>query len=176
MPVRRTDRVEDLAAWLLVSLGMLAALGAALVGHAAYGAALDRGHAGGATAVRAVLLADAAPAPGGAEWVLQRVPMVWTDEDGTEHTVEAAVRAPLPAGSEITIWLDGRGQAVSSPPGRPAEAVAFGAGAGLTAVALAWALLGMLWCLVRRVTGRRNAAAWAREWAQVEPMWSGRVR
>jgi hypothetical protein len=28
---------------------------------------------------------------------------------------------------------------------------------------------------VRAATARHNAAAWAREWALVEPTWSGRV-
>jgi hypothetical protein len=33
-----------------------------------------------------------------------------------------------------------------------------------------------LWCGVRRAVERRNAAAWAREWARVEPQWSRGVR
>ena len=60
-PRRRTDRVEDLVAWLLTTLGLLAVLGSLLVGHAAHQAALGRASAAGP--VRAVLLADAPPPP-----------------------------------------------------------------------------------------------------------------
>jgi hypothetical protein len=36
-------------------------------------------------------------------------------------------------------------------------------------------VLVLLWTGVRALTAHRNAAAWAREWALVEPGWSGRV-
>ena len=68
LPRRRTDRVEDLVAWLLTTLGLFAVLGSLLVGHAAHQAA--HGRAGAASPVRAVLLADAPPPPA----VDQRVP------------------------------------------------------------------------------------------------------
>jgi hypothetical protein len=54
---RRTDRLEDLVAWALMSLGLFAVLGSVLLGHAAYDAALGRGAP--PSPVRAVLLADA---------------------------------------------------------------------------------------------------------------------
>jgi len=38
-----------------------------------------------------------------------------------------------------------------------------------------WAVLALVWTTVRAATARRNATAWAREWAVVEPDWSGRV-
>ena len=63
LPRRRTDRVEDLVAWLLTTLGLFAVLGSLLVGHAAHQAA--HGNAGAASPVRAVLLADAPPRSGG---------------------------------------------------------------------------------------------------------------
>jgi hypothetical protein len=176
---RTTDRVEDLVAWLLVSLGLLAAFGAVLVGHAAYGTVLIGGPAGHVTAVRAVLLADAPPAPNGtpqAPSVRQSVPAVWTAADGAERTVELVVDAPLPAGTEVTAWVDRQGQVVTRPAGQPSEAAAFGIGAALALVALAWTLLGVTWREARRIVARRNAAAWAREWALVEPVWSGQVR
>ena len=44
-PRRRTDRVEDLVAWLVTTLGLLAVLGSLLVGHAAHQAALGRASA-----------------------------------------------------------------------------------------------------------------------------------
>ena len=67
---RRTDRVEDLVAWLLTTLGLFAVLGSLLAGHAAHQAAHG--------------LADATPPPA----VDQRVPsprlraaVAWTGPD-----------------------------------------------------------------------------------------------
>jgi hypothetical protein len=171
--VRPTDRLEDLVAWLLMSLALLAALGAVIVGHSVHDASVAGRTASHATAVRTVLLADVpavstdAPSP-------RSVPAVWTDADGAEHTVELLMTAPLPAGTEITAWVDRRGQVVMPPSEQPVEAAALGVGAGLAVVALAWTLLAAAWTRVRRSTTRRNAAAWAREWALVEPEWSRR--
>lgn len=179
LPVRGTDRVEDLTAWLLVSLGLLAAIGAVLVGRAAHDAALDPAQADGPMAVQAVLLADVPPAPTAGQPAaspLPRVPVAWTAADGVERTGELMLRAPLPAGTAVSAWLDGEGRLSAGPPQRTSEAVAFGVGVGLTAGGLAWAVLTLLWSAVCRRTTARNAAAWAREWARVEPVWSRRVR
>jgi hypothetical protein len=46
---------------------------------------------------------------------------------------------------------------------------------GVAVVLAGWAVLALLWAAVRAATARRNAAAWAREWALVEPTWSGRA-
>jgi hypothetical protein len=179
VPARPTDRMEDLLAWLLVSLGMLAALGAVLVGVAAHRAALIPGELGDARPVRAVLLADAPPAPAVAQPMRSPVPPVpvsWTSADGTEQTGELAVSSPLTAGTAVMAWLDREGRLTPTPPQHSSEAVAFGVGAALTAAALAWALLAAAWSAVRRVTAGRNDAAWTREWARVEPVWSRQVR
>jgi hypothetical protein len=171
--------MEDLVAWLLVSLGMLAALGAVLVGVAAHRVALRPGELGDVTPVRVVLLADVPPAPTAAQPMplsLPRVPVSWTSPDGTEQTGELAVRSPLPAGAAITAWLDREGRLAPAPPQHSSEAVAFGVGAALTAAAVAWALLSAVWSAVRRTVTARNDAAWTREWARVEPVWSRQVR
>jgi hypothetical protein len=178
LPVRSTDSVEDLTAWLLVSLGLLAALGAVLLGRAAHDAALSPGRLGGPTPVRAVLLADVPRAPSSAQPTaspLPRVPVEWTAVDGTEETGELVLRAPMPAGAAVDAWVDREGRLTATPPPRTAEAIAFGVGAGLAAGALAWGLLVLAWSGVCRLTAARNDAAWAREWERVEPMWSRRV-
>jgi hypothetical protein len=174
-PVRRTDRLEDLVAWLMMSLGLLALLGAVVVGRAAHTAALGPDGVGAAAPIRAELLADAPPESGGpapTPWV----PVAWTAADGTEETGEIAVRGPMRAGTTVAAWVDRHGRVTTTPPRHTSEAVAFGVGAGLTTAALAWALLGLTWTSLCRVTASRNDAAWAREWATVEPVWSGRER
>jgi hypothetical protein len=178
LPTRRTDRLEDLVAWLLVSLGLLAGLGAVLVGAAAHRAALDPGRLGDARPVSVVLLADVPPAPAATERFpspLPRVPVSWTGVDGVEQTGELGLRAPLAAGDEVTAWLDRDGRLTATPPQHPSEAVALGVGAALTTAATAWALLNGMWVGVRRATAARNDAAWTREWTRVEPVWSRQV-
>jgi len=169
---RRTDHVEDLVAWLLTSLGLLALLGSVLVGHAAHQAALGR--AAAASPVRAVLLTDTPPPPRAD----QRIPIprpyaraAWTDADGVRRVVMVAVPASRTAGSAVTLWVNPAGRVVADPAERSAEAWAFRISAGLTVVALSWALLTLVWGAICRVTAARNAAGWAREWARVEPRW-----
>jgi hypothetical protein len=167
--------VEDLVAWLMMSLCLLALLGAFAVGRAAHDAALGPDGVGAAVPVRAELLADVPPGPSAgapAPWV----PVAWTAADGTEQTGEIAVPGPVRAGTTVAAWVDRGGRVTTSPPRHTSEAVAFGLGAGLTAAALAWAVLGVVWSSVCRVTASRNDAAWAREWATVEPVWSARER
>jgi hypothetical protein len=174
LPVRRTDRVEDLAAWLLTALGLLAVLGAVAVGRAAHDAAL----APDAVAVRAVLLVDVPStaqvqrAPRAAP----RVPVTWTTDGGTPQTGLLTVRGVHPAGTTVAAWADPQGRLTTAPPSRGPEAAAFGLAAALAAGAAVWGVLLLLWSAVRRSTSARNEAAWAREWARVEPLWSRRVR
>lgn len=179
LPTRTTDRVEDLGAWLLTTLALLAVLGAVGVGRAAHAAALAPGRTDHDSPVRVVLLADVPPAPTADrrfEFVPPPVPVSWSAGDGVERIGELALRSPLPAGAEVTAWADPEGRLSATPPEHASEAVAFGVGAGLTTVAGVWAALTLLWAALRRVTAARNAAAWEREWAGVEPVWSRRPR
>ncbi len=171
--------MEDVVAWLLVSLGLLGALGAVLVGVAAHDAALAPGRPGGLTPVHVVLLADAPPAAAGTRLIpsaLPWVPVSWTSADGVEHVGELRLRAPLAAGDTVTAWSDREGRLTVRPSEHATDAAAFGVGAGLTAAALAWGLLVGAWSGVRRATAARNDAAWTREWARVEPVWRRQVR
>jgi hypothetical protein len=164
---RPTDVLEDLVAWLLLVVGLCAVGAAVLVGHRAYDDVRQRGHGARAVPVRVLLLAAAPGRP-------QAVPAVWTAPDGTERTVEVVVPEPLPAGSAVTAWVERETGTATTPPSAT-EAAAVGVGAGLGVVAVAASLLLGAWCAVRWATGRHNAAAWAREWARVEPVWSRRV-
>lgn len=180
LPHRRTDRVEDLVAWLLMSLALLAVLGSVVVGRAAHDAALGR--AAVAAPVGAVLVGDAESHTASTA-TDQRVPaprtvalVAWTGADGVAHTATVSVPPDLPAGSAVTLWVDGAGRLVGDPAGRAAQASAFGISAALTVVALSWGLLTLVWSAACRLTAARNAAGWAREWARVEPRWRRSVR
>ena len=70
--------------------------------------------------------------------------------------------------------MDRAGQARARPH-QPGAATAVGWTWGVAVTLGGWAVLALLWTAVRAATARRNATAWAREWAVVEPNWSGRV-
>ena len=72
-----------------------------------------------------------------------------------------SVAPALPAGSAVTLWVDRAGRVVADPAEQSAEAWAFGISAGLTVVALSWALLTLRWSAVWRVTASCSAAGWA---------------
>ncbi|WP_234021178.1 hypothetical protein [Streptomyces sp. 142MFCol3.1] len=94
----------------------------------------------------------------------------WTDSHGVVRTDETTVKGGSAAGTNVTVWTDGRGHLVSGPIG-PAEAAAriglTGAGAGLASGLLV--LAGGL--TVRLRIERRATVQWGAEWDQVGPQW-----
>jgi hypothetical protein len=74
----------------------------------------------------------------------------------------------------VSVWMDRTGRLTQAPTS-PANATAVGWTWGIAVALAGWAVLALAWTAVRTLTARRNAAAWAREWALVEPTWSGRV-
>jgi hypothetical protein len=170
-PQRTTDRVEDAAAWLLMVLALITVVGAAAIGVAGWSDAMDRVRAEAAdrSQVRAVLV-EAATSVG-----VHQVVATWTGRDGVAVTGPVPVRDRRPAGAEVRVWLDGAGR-VTSAPVEPGAAVAVGWVRGVLAALCGWSLLALAWAGVRRVVELRNAAAWGRQWARVEPTWSGRAQ
>ena len=180
LPRRATDRIEDVVAWLLTTLGLLVAVLAATTGA--------RLHAEGAhrvdvetqerTQVQAVLLERAPTVLGdkarGARPMPVSVPARYPAPDGTERVADAQVQGPLPAGAAVPIWIDRSGKITA--PVRAAHPMA-SAATGAAGVLIVGALvLGGLWAGVRRTILRVNLARWEREWAQVEPRWTGGTR
>lgn len=172
---RPTDVIEDVVAWILTSAGSFLLVVTIFVGLVAHGDAVERGRLERATRtpVEAVLVTDAPVIEGGkgsAPGVV-RVDAHWAAPDGTAHTGRVPAAAGAPAGSVVTVWIDGDGR-VTTPPVDEAGAVVIG---GVTAGGLlvaGGALLALCWTAVRFVTGRCNARRWEREWARVEPEWS----
>ncbi|WP_214369159.1 hypothetical protein [Pseudonocardia sp. H11422] len=180
-PARRfNDRVEDAVAWLLASLALFTLLGAVVVGFGVHGHASERARveSDSRAPVRAVLLEATPNVPGvepGRMSPPVRVPVRWSGTDGAEHFGELTLHGPLPAGMEVTAWVDRRGELVGAPltagaavplAVMAATGVLVAAGSGLSLLAIG----------ARRWVNVRNAAWWAEEWAQIEPRWSGRNR
>ncbi|MGW8765867.1 Rv1733c family protein [Streptomyces sp. NPDC055815] len=102
-------------------------------------------------------------------------PAVWEYPDHVRRSGPVHVPPRTPQGRAVTLWVDDRGAPVR-PPDTTAD-LALSAVAGGTAVAgAAGATAAGALALVRRSAEGRRLAAWEREWEQVEPVWSGRLR
>jgi len=171
---RGTDRFEDLVAWVLLSCAAGVVLLAMAVGQAGAAHTLDRSQAEAAarTPARAELLedVDGAVLVDGSRNALAR----WTGPDGRVAQGRVVVTSQHVVGDVVSIWTDRTGRVVPAPT-KPSAASAVGWTWGVAVTLGGWAVLALIWTAVRAATARRNAAAWAREWAVVEPGWSGRV-
>ncbi|MFE1439026.1 hypothetical protein [Streptomyces sp. NPDC058739] len=176
---RRSDVVE---AWTVMTAAVLLVLGAPLAGLAAgglaYGEAASAAQALRAERreVRAEVLGDMPPplpALQGGRPVTQHATVRWRGPEGTAGTTRAAVPADARRGDLVELWLDPLDRAVAPPPDASSvwqHTLATGiCGAGGTAGLVLAALT-----LIRRVAARRRLAEWERDWARVEPRWTGR--
>jgi hypothetical protein len=182
LPRRFTDRVEDVAAWVLTVLGGLTAVLAVTTGVRLHDEGMHRVglESRERMQVQAVLLGPASPIaaaerPPGVRVVAVPTSIRYLAPDGAEHVADVPVTGAAPAGRAVPLWVDRSGQVVGAP-GTTADAVSR-ALVGAVGVLLVGALvLGGSWAGVRAATRRVNVARWEREWTQVEPRWSGRTR
>ncbi|MFR9802407.1 hypothetical protein ACL02T_08895 [Pseudonocardia sp. RS010] len=179
LPRRGTDRIELAAVVVLSVAGLLGALAIIVLALSNYGAGLARAEQEAAerTQVEATVLADAPPlSPAATRGVAptSRVPARWTAPDGTPRTGTVQVPGRPAAGEVELVWVDRSGATAPAPAGRGSVL----GGAVLGAAVLLGLLVGVL-VGVRRLLAavllRANAATWGREWAEVEPRWSGRT-
>jgi hypothetical protein len=173
---RSTDRFEDLVAWLLTSCAAGVVLLAVAVGQAGAAHTLDRSRAEAAarTPARAELLEDVDGAVLADGTRSRNALARWTGPDGRVAQGRVVVTSQHIVGDVVSIWTDRTGRVVPAPT-KPSAASAVGWTWGVAVTLGGWAVLALVWTAVRAATARRNATAWAREWAVVEPSWSGRV-
>ena len=173
---RGTDRFEDLIAWMLTTCAGATVLLAAMIGQLGYDHTLVRAEteAAARTPARAQLLEDV-DGTVLADGSRPRTALArWTAPDGHQIQGSVVIATRHTAGDGVPVWLDHDGRIVGAPM-TGASATVVGWTWGVAIVLAGWALLALLWTGVRAWTVRNNAAAWAREWAVVEPSWSGRV-
>jgi len=173
---RGTDRFEDLIAWVLTSCAAGVVLLAMAVGQAGAAHTLERSRAEAAarTPARAELLEDVDGAVLADGSRSRNALARWTGPDGRVAQGRVVVTSQHVVGDTVSIWTDRTGRVVPAPT-KSSAASAVGWTWGVAVTLGGWAVLALLWTAVRAATSRRNAAAWAREWAVVEPNWSGRV-
>ncbi len=173
---RGTDRFEDLVAWVLLSCAAGVVLLAMAVGQAGAAHTLDRSRAEAAarTLARAELLEDVDGAVLADGTRSRNALARWTGPDGRVAQGRVVVTSQHIVGDVVSIWTDRTGRVVPAST-KPSAASAVGWTWGVAVTLGGWAVLALVWTAVRAATARRNATAWAREWAVVEPSWSGRV-
>ena len=173
LPRRRTDRLEDAAAWVLTATALFVLLAGVLGGVAVRRDASDSGKVAQQerTPVGAVLVSDGTVPYGPGLESLR--PARYLDAGGKERAVLVTVVGQPPAGTVVRVWVHRDGRVVSSPPDG-LDALVLGVTAAAGMVIIGWAVLVALWMTVRRRLAVRNAAEWTREWAEVEPRWSRR--
>ncbi|WP_052440759.1 Rv1733c family protein [Streptacidiphilus anmyonensis] len=176
---RRRARLERSRSRLAATaLGLGLAVGLAVHAHSDAAAAEAAGHTHAVTATtlasgmsRAVSRSTARDEA----VALVSVPAAWEYPAGSRHTGRVVVLRHQAAGTRVSVWVDDAGR----PAVRPSSATDRGVFAGLVGLtafagAEAFALGG---CRVLRTRlDRRASRAWAKDWARVEPHWSGRHR
>jgi hypothetical protein len=128
LPRRDTDRVEDIAAWVLTAAALFVLLGAVLGGVGLYGGAVDQARAAAheRTPVAAVLVDDPVPDATSGTWTSRSA--YYVDAAGSEHDIVVAVAGWPPAGANLRAWVDREGRVVDAPL-TDLEAVVLGASA-----------------------------------------------
>ena len=81
---------------------------------------------------------------------------------------------PRPAGVTVPMWLDRSGELTGAPT-RGIDAVRHAAAGALGVLAIGAAVLVCAGAAFRSELQRITMARWEREWARVEPRWSGRT-
>jgi hypothetical protein len=170
---RTTDRIENLAVWILIAAGLLVVLISCGIGFRVHDDVLERGRMESAARTPAVarLLADSTViSSANATSSSVMVPATWQDPSGSPRTGVVAAPRGLHAGGTVAIWIDASGANVPAPTSAR-EAGLVGLIAGGMALAVGMGLLFGLFALVRRATLAANCARWEAEWREIAPRW-----
>ncbi|GAA4547135.1 hypothetical protein GCM10023175_30820 [Pseudonocardia xishanensis] len=110
----------------------------------------------------------------GVEGGRTRVSAVWRPPGAGPHTGPLMVTGVPRPGDVEPLWVDRTTGEPAPPPTRVATAVVRGLTTGAVACAIVLAGVALLWLGVHAGTRLVNSRRWARDWARVEPTWSGR--
>jgi len=173
-PTRWTDRVEDMAAWVLLAAGLLVILFACTFGIGVHDRMAQRGRAEALdrTAASATLL-ERAPLIASPYDVGAPVPVLatWEDRWGMERTGLVTAPQGLPKGNMLRIWIDRSGASVPEPTTSGDALLLAGIITGLI-ISGGVAALAVLWAVLRHALMACNCTAWEQEWRAVAPLWS----
>ncbi|GAY11094.1 hypothetical protein [Pseudonocardia sp. N23] len=94
--------------------------------------------------------------------------------DGTVHTTTLPVAIGAPDEPAMQLWVDRHG-VIGEPPSAPGVATNVGIVLAVAWVVLAWTVVALVAITVRMRLEETDSEQWDREWARVEPLWSGRI-
>ncbi|MQA02443.1 MAG: hypothetical protein GEV07_06880 [Streptosporangiales bacterium] len=174
---RPCDRLRATArVWLVVIL-LAGCVGAVFAGWAAYDQqrAIDRLDAKYGYRVDARIVARISSSGAQDNAVVPHTyRLAWRDAAGRRHVGTFASMTTSTRNGSMPLWIDHRGEAsMTRHTGRQATAVGVLTGVSLAAGAAAVGTVAYLAFVF--VLDRRRAAAWAAEWAVVEPRWRREV-
>jgi hypothetical protein len=171
---RTTDRVEDMAAWVLIAAGLLVVLFSYVIGAQVYNQSLGRVQLERAERVptSAQLLSDAdVTSSVSSRTSTVMAPAIWQDRFGSTHNGLVMVTRGLRAGGKVDIWTDAAGAKVPAPMTEQDALLCVLIGVGVALAGGIGLLLG-LWAVVRRATMASNCARWEDGWREVAPKWT----
>ncbi|MDK9495965.1 hypothetical protein QEZ40_007453 [Streptomyces katrae] len=99
----------------------------------------------------------------------------WRYPSQRPHTETIPVPAGTRNGGTVRVWVDDNGRAANGPP-RPADIGVNAVGIGVGALAGIVLVGGGLVFTRILIVDARSTRAWETEWANIEPLWSGRLR
>ena len=171
---RWTDRVEDMAAWVILAAGLLLVLFGWVLGVETYHRIVQQGQTEALerTPTSAVLLESAPTVPSAYSTAAPvAVYARWQDRSGMPHM--GLVTAPqwLTEGSTVPIWIDRSGASVPKP---ATSGDALGMAGIVAGMVIFWGVtaLAVLWAALQRGLMAYNCAAWEQEWREVAALWS----
>ncbi|MFE3579336.1 Rv1733c family protein [Streptomyces vinaceus] len=99
----------------------------------------------------------------------------WHYPSQRPHTETIPVPAGTRNGGTVRVWVDENGRAATAPP-RQADIALNAVGIGAGALAGIVLVGGGLVFTRLLIVDARSTRAWETEWADIEPLWSGRLR
>ncbi|MFD7069664.1 hypothetical protein ACFV97_20820 [Streptomyces sp. NPDC059913] len=115
------------------------------------------------------------PLAGQEGWPHSVASAVWVSPEGVRRSGTVEVPPRTPEGRAVAVWVDAAG-APARPPDDGTERVLTSFCGGTAAAGTAGAAAAGVLLVMRRRSEARTFAALDREWARVEPVWSGRPR
>jgi hypothetical protein len=180
---RPTDRARTRLRRIVLSAAVLVVLLAVPIGMLAHN--WEQKRSATAAATLAPVAAQIVTPAQTADPALQSPPV---DPVGAALTSSTTVRYVAPDGrvlttvvpwaaddpAPITLWVD-RSGTPGEPPSSPGVARNVGIALGMAWIVVALATLFLVFVTVRMRLDEVDSEQWDREWARVEPLWSGRI-